>query len=70
MKNENGLNLLSEHLEQHKPFKLFDKDEYFADFNYDENLKRYQSEFGYLTIQDVYEIVIDKDDNRNIMWVE
>ena len=67
-KNLNGLNLLNEHLKQHKPFKLFDKDEYFADFNYDENLKRYQSEYGYLTIQSVYEIAIDENDDRNIIF--
>lgn len=68
MKNESGLNLLSEHLKQHKSFKLFSKDEYFADFYYDEELKRYQSDWGYLSLQDVYEIAKDENDDRNIIF--
>lgn len=68
MKNEHGLNLLNENIKQHKPFKLLYKDEYWADFDYDEERKVYQSNYGYLTIEGIMQIVKDKDDERNIVF--
>lgn len=60
----NTLNLLNENLKQHKPFKLYDEDGYITDFVYDEEEKRYQCGFGYLTMQGVVEISKDETDTR------
>lgn len=68
MKNESGQSLLNENLKQHKSFGLYDKDGLFAEFEYDENLKRYQSDYGYLTIQDLIKIEKDNDDERYFIW--
>ena len=68
MKNESGSNLLNENLKQHKPFKLFYKGEYWADFDYDEEKKVYQSNYGYLTVEGIYKIIKDEDDERNILF--
>ena len=67
-KNLSGLNQLSENLEKHISFGLYDNDGLFAEFIYDNELKRYQSDWGYLTTQDVYTIMKDETDKRYILW--
>ena len=68
MKNENGQSLLNENLKLHKPFSLYDNDGLFAEYVYDNELKKYQSDWGYLTIEGVIQIVKDNDDERYIIW--
>ena len=68
MMKSNGLNQLNKNLEQHTPFELYDKDGFFARFEYDVELNRYQSDYGYLTLQGVYEISKDETDDRFIVW--
>lgn len=68
MKKENGLSQLSNNLKEHKNFKLYNNDGLFAEFKYDEQLKRYQSEWGYLTIEGVFEIIRDLEDERYVIW--
>lgn len=68
MKNECGYNL-SNNLKIHKPFNLYYKGEYFANYKYDDELKRYQSDYGYLTIEAVYQILNDKQETRKIEWI-
>lgn len=68
MKNESGLNLLSDRLKKRVSFSLYDNDGLFAKYVYDENLNRYQSDYGYLTLQGVYEISKDETDDRYIVW--
>lgn len=67
-KNLSGLNQLSENLEKHIPFGLYDNDGLFAEYVYDYGLKRYQSDWGYLMVQDVYKIMKDETDERYILW--
>ena len=69
MKNESGCSL-SNNLKEHKPFNLYHKGEYFAKFEYDEELKRYQSDYGYLSIEKVYQLDKDLERDRKIQWVE
>ena len=68
MKNENGYNQLN-NLKEHKPFNLYYKSEYFDKFKYDNELKRYQSDIGYLTIEAVYKILNDNQETRKIEWI-
>lgn len=69
MKNENGQNQLNKNLKEHRPFDVYEKDgSYFEEYKYDEELKRYQSEYGYLTIEGVIQIAKDKEDIREIVW--
>ena len=68
MKNENGYNLLNK-LKEHKPFNLYYKEEFFDNFKYDEETKRYQSDSGYLTIEAVYKIFNNKEETRKIEWI-
>lgn len=69
-KNLNGLNQLNENLKNHVSFSLYDNDGLFAKYDYDNELKRYQSDWGYLTSQDVYKIMKDETDERYILWEE
>lgn len=69
-KNLSGLNQLNNNLERHTSFGLYDNDGLFAKFIYDYDLKRYQSDYGYLTSQDVYQIMKDDDDERYVIWEE
>lgn len=68
MKNENGYNQLN-NLKQHKPFNLYYKGEYFSNYKYDDELKRYQSDYGYLTLEAVYQILNDNQETRKIEWI-
>jgi len=68
MKNDDGQNLLSKNLQQHKPFSIYDNDGLFARYEYDDELKRYQSKCGYLTIEGVLKIAKDETDERKIIW--
>ena len=68
MKNENGYNLLN-NLKEHIPFNLYYGGEYFDKFEYDDELKRYQSDSGYLTIEAVYKILNDNRETRKIEWI-
>lgn len=65
----NTLNLLNNNLKEHKSFELWDRTGIFNRFDYDEELKRYQSDFGYLTMQGVVEISKDEEDERYIVWI-
>ena len=67
MQKENGYSL-SNNLKNHKSFNLFYKEKYFATFEYDKELQRYQSDIGYLTMEDVYKISNSKDKERKIVW--
>ena len=69
-KNLSGLNQLNDNLEKHISFSLYDYDGLFAKYIYDDELKRYQSEYGYLPTQDVYKIMKDNNDERYILWSE
>lgn len=69
MKNENGLNQLNNNLRNHKSFRLFYKNELFAKFDYNNELKRYQSDIGYLTMEKVYEIANNMEQDRKIVWI-
>lgn len=68
MKNENGYNQLN-NLKEHKPFNLYHEGEFFDKFEYDDELKRYQSDSGYLTIEAVYKIFNNKKETRKIEWI-
>ena len=68
MKNENGLNQLNNNLKDHKTFSIYDNDGLFVKYEYDNELKRYQSLYGYLTIEEVYTIARDKEEIRYIIW--
>lgn len=68
MMKSNGLNQLNKNLQEHKPFSLYDSDGLFARYEYDEELKRYQCDYGYLTLQGAYEISKDEEDDRYIVW--
>lgn len=68
MKNENGYNQLN-NLKEHKPFNLYHKGEYFDNFKYYDELKRYQSDSGYLTIEAVYKIFNNDQETRKIEWI-
>lgn len=70
MKNEQNLKILRENLEQHRPFKLYYKNEFFDSFSYDKENKRYQSSLGYLSISKVYEISKGLELDRKIVWGE
>lgn len=67
-KNLSGLNQLSENLEKHTPFGLYDNDGLFAEYIYNYELKIYLSDWGYLTTQDVYKIMKDETDERYVLW--
>ena len=69
MKNESGYSL-SNNLKEHKPFNLYHKGEYFAKFEYDAEQKRYQSSYGYLSIEKVYQLGKDLERDKKIQWVE
>lgn len=64
----NGLNQLNKKLQEHKTFSVYDNDGLFAKYIYDEELKRYQSDYGYLTVQDAYKISRDEEDERYLVW--
>lgn len=51
-------------------FNLYYKGEYFTTFEYDAELKRYQSEYGYLSIEKVYQLDKDLEKDRKIQWME
>ena len=68
MMKSNGLNQLNKNLQEHKTFSIYDNDGLFAEYVYDNELKRYQSDYGYLTIQAVYEISRNETDNRYVVW--
>lgn len=70
MKKEHGLNLLNNNLQEHKSFSLYDNNGLFARFEYNDILKRYQSDYGYLTIDSVIKITKDEKDERFIIWEE
>ena len=70
MKNENGLNQLNENVKEHKPFKFFWRGEYFATFEYDDGLKRYQSPVGWLSVEEVFEFGKGVDKDRTIKWID
>lgn len=61
-KNENLKNLKNS-------FNLYRKEELFARFEYDSELKRYQSDYGYLTPKKVYEIANNMEKDRKIEWI-
>lgn len=61
-RNENLKNLK-------KKFNLYDNEELFATFEYDNELKRYQSDYGYLTIEKVYELANGKEKDKKIIWI-
>lgn len=63
MNNEKNWNNLK------KSFKLYHKGELFATFIFDTELERYQSDIGYLTIEDVYKISNGMDKDRKIIWI-
>lgn len=66
--NENTKNL-KERLKGSK-FRLYYKEKFFAVFEYDEELERYQSKIGFLTIQKVFEINKGLERDRKIIWGE
>lgn len=68
MKNENGYNQLN-NLKQHKPFILYYEGKFFDKFEYNDELQRYQSVSGYLTIEAVYRILNNNQEIRNIEWI-
>ena len=68
MKKELGQNLLNKNLQEHKTFSIYDSKGLFAKYVYDNELKRYQSDYGYLTIDGVIEIYKDEIDERYIVW--
>lgn len=65
----NTLNQLNNNLKLHKSFEVYDNKGLFSRFVYDEELKRYQSNCGYLTLQGVVEISKDESDERYIVWL-
>ena len=69
MKNYNGLNQSNKSLQEHRPFELFHKGNLFAKFEYDGELKRYQSDCGYLTVEKVYELANNMEQERKIIWI-
>ena len=50
-------------------FNLYYKGEYFATFKYDDELKRYQSDSGYLSIEKVYQLDKGLEKDRKIEWI-
>ena len=68
MKNESGYNQLN-NLKEHKPFNLYYKGEFFDKFEYDDELKRYQSNYGYLSIEKVYQLDKGLEKDRKIEWI-
>ena len=68
MMKSNGLNQLNDNLKKHKAFGLYDDDGFFATFEYNNITNRYESEYGYLTLQGIYEISKDETDKRFVMW--
>lgn len=50
-------------------FNLYYKGVYFATFEYNKELKKYQSLYGYLTIERVYQIDKGFDKDRKIEWI-
>ena len=63
-KNENLKNLKNR-------FNLHDEEGIFATFEYDEELKRYQSDYGWLSLEKVFELSKGKDRaGRWIEWIE
>lgn len=50
-------------------FNLYYKGEYFATFEYDKELKRYQSDSGYLSIEKVYQLDKGLEKDRKIEWI-
>lgn len=63
MNNKKNLNSLK------KSFNLYHNGEFFAKFEYDKELKRYQSDCGYLTVEKVYELANDMEEERKIKWI-
>ena len=51
-------------------FKLFYKGDLFDTFEYDEELERYQSSIGFLTIKKVFEINKGLEKDLKIVWGE
>lgn len=68
MMKSNGLNLLNKCLKEHRAFNLYDSNGLFARYEYDDKIGRYQSDFGYLTLNGVYEISKDQTDDRYIKF--
>ena len=64
-----GVNLLNNNLKEHKSFEMYDSEGIFARFDYSEELKRYQSKYGYLTIQSIIQISKDESDERYIRFI-
>ena len=50
-------------------FNLYYKGEYLATFEYDKEFKRYQSLYGYLTIERVYQLDKGLEKDRKIEWI-
>lgn len=50
-------------------FNLYYKSEYFATFEYDKELQRYQSDSGYLSIEKVYQLNKELEKSRKIEWI-
>lgn len=50
-------------------FNLYYKNEYFDKFEYDKELKRYQSDYGYLSIEKVYQLDKGLEKDRKIEWI-
>lgn len=65
----NTLSLLNKNLKEHKSFEIWDSKSLFARFNYNEEMKRYQSSYGFLTMQGVLYIAKDEEDERYIVWL-
>lgn len=68
MNSNANLKNLSEYLRENKPFKLYYKNEFFAEFNYDREKNRYQSDCGYLSTKKVFEISKGLESDRRILW--
>lgn len=68
MNNNANLKNLSECLRENKSFKLYYKNEFFAEFSYDREKNRYQSDYGYLSTKKVYEIAKGLELDRKIIW--
>lgn len=50
-------------------FNLYYKSEFFDKFEYDDELKRYQSDSGYLSIEKVYQLNKELEKSRKIEWI-
>ena len=69
MNSKENMKSLKERLKG-SSFKLFYKSELFDTFEYDEELDRYQSSIGFLTIKKVFEINKGLEKDLKIVWGE